>query len=66
MIGGPNQHLTFDRIQRGCQGGYNFCINIAPAVWLDLDDRLLDAVHSIENNLARDIYRLKQEQNVRQ
>jgi hypothetical protein len=61
MMGGPNQHPMFDRIQRGCEGAYNFCINNAPDVWLDLDDRLLDAVHSIENNLTRDIYRLKRE-----
>ena len=51
----------FEEFRLGCEGAYNFCINSAPAVWLDLDDRLLDAVHSIENNLTRDIYRLKRE-----
>lgn len=56
-----------EEIRLGCEGAYNSFVNRLghPAVeaYSDIDDRLLDAVHSIENNLARDIYRLKQEQN---
>jgi len=52
----------FEEIRMGCEGAYNFCINNAPLVWLDLDDRLLDAVYRIKNNLARDIYKLNREQ----
>jgi hypothetical protein len=55
----------FERIRLGCEGAYNFFINNlghpAGGAYSDMDDRLLDAVHSIENNLTRDIYRLKRE-----
>jgi hypothetical protein len=37
-----------------------------PDLWLDIDDRLLDVVHEIENNLTKNINKLKREQNVRQ
>jgi hypothetical protein len=60
---GRNQIFMFSRIKKCCEGAYNFCINIAPDVWLDLDDRLLQTLHDIENNLTRDIYRLNREQN---
>jgi hypothetical protein len=59
----------FEEFRLGCEGAYNFFINNlghpAGGSYSDMDDRLLDAVNDIGDNLARDIYRLKQEQNVR-
>jgi len=73
MIGGQTQYKMFKKIRLGCEGVYNFYINHAPYLWPDLrpdlrpdiDDRLLDVVHEIENNLTRNINKLKREQNVR-
>jgi len=63
----------FEEIRLGCEGAYNFFINNmdhrAGEVAAYMDDRLLDAVHDIENNLKlemnRMINRLNREQNVR-
>lgn len=70
MIGDQPQYKMFKKIRLGCEGVYNFYINHAPDWWLDIDDRdiddrLLDVVHEIENNLTKNINKLKREQNVR-
>jgi hypothetical protein len=61
----------FEEFRLGCEGAYNFFINNmdhqAGEVAAYMDDRLLDAVHNIENNvkleIKRTIYRLNREQN---
>jgi len=65
MIGDQTQYKMFKKIRLGCEGVYNFYINHSPDLWLDIDDRLLDVVHEIENNLTKNINKLKREQNVR-
>jgi len=60
----------FERIRLGCEGAYNFFINNldhpAGGAYSDIEDRLLDAVRDIENNLKleikRMIYKLNREQ----
>jgi len=74
MMEGQNQHIMFERISLGCEGTYNFFINNldhpAGGAYSDMDDRLLDAVNDIGDNLKlemnRVIYKLNREQNVRQ
>ena len=70
MIGGQIQYKMFKKIRLGCEGVYNFYINHAsdlwPDLWLDIDDRLLDVVHEIENNLTKNINKLRQEYHERQ
>lgn len=65
MMEGLNQYTMFEEFILGCEGAYNFFINNidhrAGEVAAYMDDRMLDAVHNIENNLARDIYRLNRE-----
>ena len=59
MIGDQTQYKMFKKIRLGCEGVYNFYINYAPDWWLDIDDPLLDVVHEIENNLTKNINKLK-------
>ena len=51
-----NQHTMFEKIRLGCERAYNFFINNmdhwAGEVAAYMDDRLLNAVHDIENNLS--------------
>ena len=59
----------FERIRLGYEGAYNFFVNSLDrpvgGAYSDMDDRLLDAVNDIGNNLKlemnRVINRLKQE-----
>ena len=70
MIGGRNQYIMFDKIEKGCEGAYNFYINSldhpVASMFEDIDDRLLDAVHNIEDNLTKNINKLRQEYHERQ
>ena len=69
IVEGRNQHTMFEEIRLGCEGAYNFFINSldrpAGGAYSDMDDRLLDAVNDIGDNLKlemnRVINRLKQE-----
>jgi hypothetical protein len=70
MMEGQNQHTMFERIRLGYEGAYNFFINNlghpAGGAYSDMDDRLLDAVNDIGDNLKLEmnkvIYRLNREQ----
>jgi len=69
MMEGQNQHTMFERIRLGCERAYNFFINSldhpAGGAYSDMDDRLLDVMNDIGDNLKlemnRVINRLKQE-----
>jgi len=70
MMEGLNQHTMFEEISLGCEGAYNFFINNidhwAGEVAAYMDDRLLNVVYDIEDNLKleikRMIYKLNREQ----
>jgi len=74
MTEGQNQHTMSWKIRLGYEKAYNFFINSldhpACRAYSDIDDRLLDALDDIGDNLKlemnRMIYRLNREQNVRQ
>ena len=69
MMEDRNQYTMFEEIRLGCEGAYNFFINnlghLAGEAYSDMDDRLLDVVNGIGDNLKlemnRVIYRLKRE-----
>jgi len=59
---GLNQHTMFEEFRLGCEGAYNFFINNidhrAGEVAAYMDDRMLDAVNNIGNNVQLEIKRM--------